>query len=136
MKIQTYSQLVANHISERFQTRDEKMEQYLKRVRQTIGKFESVDIVQIPRSKNYQVDILARMTAIADPNMLKSIPMKVKSFPSIEQSLEIMRIEQKGSWMDPKISNIRDGVLPADKLRARKIRCQASRYTLIDGVLY
>lgn len=90
MKIQTYSQLVANHISERFQTRDEKMEQYLKRVRQTIGKFESVDIVQIPRSKNYQVDILARMTAIADPNMLKSVPMKVKSFPSIEQSLEIM----------------------------------------------
>ena len=90
VKIRTDSQLVANHISERFQIRDEKMEQYLKRVRQTIGKFEFVDIAQIPRSKNYQVDILARMTAIADPNMLKSVPMKVKSFPSIEQSLEIM----------------------------------------------
>lgn len=59
MKIWTYSQLVANHISERFKPRNEKMKQYLRRVRQTIGKFESVGIMQIPRSENYQVDILA-----------------------------------------------------------------------------
>ena len=38
--------------------------------------------------------------------------------------------------MDPIISCIRDGVLPPDKLRARKVRGQASRYTMIDGVLY
>lgn len=68
--------------------------------------------------------------------MPKLVSMKVKSFPSIEQSIEIMRIEQKGSWMDLIISNIRDGVLPTDKLGARKIRCQASRHTLINGVLY
>lgn len=38
--------------------------------------------------------------------------------------------------MDPIISYIRDGVLPADKLQVRKIRTQASRYTIVDGVLY
>ncbi|XP_024046701.1 uncharacterized protein LOC112101039 [Citrus clementina] len=38
--------------------------------------------------------------------------------------------------MDPIISYIRDEVLPPDKLRARKIRAQALRYTMIDGVLY
>ena len=38
--------------------------------------------------------------------------------------------------MDPIILYFRDGVLPPDKLRAWKIRAQASRYTLIDGVLY
>ena len=38
--------------------------------------------------------------------------------------------------MDPIISYIRDEVLPSDKLQARKIRAQASRYIIIDGVLY
>ncbi|XP_024043037.1 uncharacterized protein LOC112099800 [Citrus clementina] len=68
--------------------------------------------------------------------MPKSIPLEVKSSPSIEQNLEVMQIEQKYSWMDPIISYIRDEVLPPDKLRSQKIRAQASRYTMIDGVLY
>lgn len=139
VKIRTYSQLVGNHISKRFQPRDEIMEQYLRRVRQMIEKFESMDIVQIPRSKNYQADILTWMIVVTNPKMPKSVPMEVKSFLNIEYSLEIMWIEQKGSWIDPIISNMRDGVLPVNKLRVQKIRgpgVQASRYTLIDGVLY
>lgn len=81
-----------------------------------IGKFESVDIVQIPRSENYQADILTRMTIVTDPKMPKSVLMEVKSFLNTEYSLEIIRIEQKGSWMDPIISNIQDEVLPVNKL--------------------
>ena len=111
------------------------MEQYLKKVRQMIGKFESMDVVEIPREENYGADILARM-AVVDPKMPKSVPLEVKSRPSIEPNPEVMQIEQKCSWMDPIISYIRDKVLPVDKLQARKIRAQASRYTIIDGVLY
>ena len=136
VKIRTDSQLVANHVSERFQPRDEKMEQYLKKVRQMMGKFKAVEVVQISREQNSRADILARMAAVADPNMPKSIPLEVKTNPNIEHNLEVMQIEQKGSWMDPIISYLRDEVLPPDNLRAQKIRVQASRYTMIDGVLY
>ncbi|XP_052288562.1 uncharacterized protein LOC127899263 [Citrus sinensis] len=76
------------------------------------------------------------MAAVVDPKMPKSIPLKVKSSLSIEQNLRVLRIEQKCSWMDPIILYLRDGVLPPDKLRARKIRAQASRYTMIDRILY
>ncbi|KAH9792469.1 hypothetical protein KPL71_004135 [Citrus sinensis] len=89
VKVRTDSQLVANHVSERFQPRDGKMEQYLKKVKQMIGKFESVDVIQIPREENYRADILARMAAVSDPKMPKSVPLEVKSWPSIEQNLEI-----------------------------------------------
>ncbi|XP_052287276.1 uncharacterized protein LOC127898826 [Citrus sinensis] len=136
VKIRTDSQLVANHVSERFQPREEKMEQYLRIVRQMMGKFEAVEVIQIPREQNSRADILARMAAVADPKMPKSVPLEVKSRPSIEQNLGVLRIEQKSSWRDPIVSYLRDGVLPPDKLRARKIRAQASRYTMIDGVLY
>ena len=83
-----------------------------------------------------RADILARMTAIADPKMHKSIHLEVKTSPSIEQNLVVMRIKHKYSWMDLIISYIRDRVLPPDKLQARKIRAQALRYTMIDGLLY
>ncbi|XP_024036260.1 uncharacterized protein LOC112096786 [Citrus clementina] len=136
VKIRTDSQLVANHVSERFQPREEKMERYLRIVRQMMGKFEAVEVIQIPREQNSRADILARMAAVADPKMPKSVPLEVKSRPSIEQNLGVLRIEQKSSWRDPIVSYLRDGVLPPDKLRARKIRAQASRYTMIDGVLY
>ncbi|KAH9750796.1 Ribonuclease H [Citrus sinensis] len=136
VKIRTDSQLVANHVSERFQPREKKMEQYLKIVRQMMGKFEAVEVIQIPREQNSRADTLARMAAVADPKMPKSVPLEVKSSPSIEQNLGVLRIEQKCSCMDPIISYLRDGVLPPDKLRARKVRAQASRYTMIDGVLY
>ncbi|XP_024039511.1 uncharacterized protein LOC112098123 [Citrus clementina] len=136
VKIRTDSQLVANHVSERFQPREEKMEQYLKIVRQMMGKFEAVEVIQIPREQNSRADILARMAAVADQKMPKSVPLEVKSSPSIEHNLGVLRIEQKCSWRDPIVSYLRDGVLPPDKLRARKIRAQASRYTMIDGVLY
>lgn len=66
VKIRTDSQLVANYISEVFELKDEKMGQYLRRVRQMIKKFESMDIVQIPRSQNYRANILARMAATTD----------------------------------------------------------------------
>ncbi|KAH9684964.1 Ribonuclease H [Citrus sinensis] len=136
VKIRIDPQLVANHVSERFQPRDEKMEQYLKKVRQMMRKFEAVEVIQIPKEQNSRADILVRMAALADPKMPKLVPLEVKTNLSIEQSLEVMQIEQKGSWMDPIVLYIRDGVLPPDKLRARKIRAQASRYTMIDGVLY
>ena len=66
VKIRTDSQLVANHVSERFQPREEKIEQYLKIVKQIMGKFEAVEVIQIPREQNSRADILAKMAAVAD----------------------------------------------------------------------
>lgn len=83
-----------------------------------MGKFEAVEVIQIPREQNSRADILARMVVVADPKMPKSIPLEVKTNPSIEQNLEVMQIEQKGSWMDPITLYIKDGELPPDKLRA------------------
>ncbi|XP_024042915.1 uncharacterized protein LOC112099704 [Citrus clementina] len=84
VRVRTDSQLVANHVSERFQQRDGKMEQYLMKVRQMMGKFESVEVIQIPREENYRADILAIMAAVVDPKLPKSIPLEVKTRPNIE----------------------------------------------------
>lgn len=41
------------------------MELYLKRAREIINKFEAIEIDQISRIENYQVDILARMATMS-----------------------------------------------------------------------
>ena len=57
VKVQTDSQLVANHVSERFQPRDENMEQYLNKVKQMMGKFKLVEVIQIPMEDNYRAGL-------------------------------------------------------------------------------
>ena len=80
--------------------------------------------------------MLARMAAIADPKLLKSVPLEVRISPSIGEEVEVMRVNTKRSWMDPILSYICDGILPEDMKQARKLKCRATRYTLLDGVLY
>ncbi|GKV43029.1 hypothetical protein SLEP1_g50370 [Rubroshorea leprosula] len=40
------------------------------------------------------------------------------------------------SWMDPIISFLRDGIVPADKQEEMRLRKKASRYTLVNEILY
>ena len=80
--------------------------------------------------------MLARMAAMADLKLSKSVPLEVRTSPSIGEEVEVMRVSTKNSWMDPILSYIRDGTLPEDREQARKLKCRAARYTLLDGILY
>ena len=80
--------------------------------------------------------MLARMAAIPDPKLPKSVPLEVRTSPSIGEEVEVMRVNTEESWMDPILSYICNGILPEDIKEARKLKCRAARYTLLDGVLY
>ena len=80
--------------------------------------------------------MLARMAAIADPKLSKSVPLEVRTSPSIGEEVEVMRVSTRESQMDSIRAYIRDGVLPEDKRQIKKLKCRAARYTLLDGVLY
>lgn len=61
------------------------MEFYLKQAKQMVGVFQEVKIKQIARIENYRADMLARIVATADPKLPKSVPIEVKTSPSIGQ---------------------------------------------------
>ncbi|XP_024036827.1 uncharacterized protein LOC112096866 [Citrus clementina] len=98
--------------------------------------FQEVEIKQISRKKNYRADMLARMVAIADPKLPKSVLLEVRTSPSIGEEAEVMRVSTEKSWMDPILSYIREDILPEDRKQVRKLKCRAARYTLLDGILY
>ena len=98
--------------------------------------FREVEIKQISRNENYRADMLARMAAIADPKLPKSVPLEVKTSPSIGEEAEVMQVSTKKSWMDLILSYIREGILPEDMKQGRKLKCRAAMYTLLAGILY
>lgn len=78
LEVRTYSQLVANHLNENFQTKDEKMVQYLKCSKQIMTRFREVKVEQIPQTENFRVDIRVRMVAISDAKMPSQFLWKSK----------------------------------------------------------
>ena len=60
---------------------------------------------------------------------------EVQYIPSVDL-LEVQQIENEENWMTPIVSYLKDGKLPEGKDKARKLRVRATRYFLMDKVLY
>ena len=98
--------------------------------------FKELKVKQISRNEIYRADMLARMAGTIDPKLIKSVPLEVRTSPSIGEEVEVMRVSTEEFWMDPILTYIRDGILSEDKRQARRLKCRAARYTLLDGVFY
>ncbi|GKV50077.1 hypothetical protein SLEP1_g56793 [Rubroshorea leprosula] len=68
----------------------------------------------------------------------RSVFVEVLDEPSFVKPrvMEISTDPSTPSWTDPILSFLRDGIVPEDRQEAMKLRRKASRYTLVDGVLY
>ncbi|KAH9686870.1 hypothetical protein KPL70_014547 [Citrus sinensis] len=97
VEIRADSQLVCNQLNEQFQARGKKMKLYLKKAKQMIGLFREVEVKQIAKTENYRADMLARMAAIANPKLPKTVPLKVRTSPSIGNEIKVMGVDTKKS---------------------------------------
>lgn len=52
------------------------------------------------------------------------------------QKLEIMMVKRMDCWLTPYIQYLGDGILPSDRILAKKIKYKSSYFLLIDGDLY
>ena len=56
--------------------------------------------------------------------------------PSIRADEASIEIRIEDTWMAPYLEYLTNGVLPANRNKARTLQRQAARYILVDGVLY
>ena len=61
--------------------------------------------------------------------------IKVQYIPSIDV-LKVQQIEEEANWNMQIVSYLKDGLLPADKDEARKLRVRVAKFVLMDEVLY
>ncbi|XP_075633631.1 uncharacterized protein LOC142606114 [Castanea sativa] len=108
------------------------MKKYLSKVKWLVKKFKEANFVQVAREENMEVDVLAKAT-LTEGAMDEYD--KVQYIPSIDLP-EVQQIEGEENWMTPIVVYLKVGRLLEDKDEARKLRIKATKYILIDEVLY
>ncbi|XP_062118806.1 uncharacterized protein LOC133832486 [Humulus lupulus] len=130
------SQLVVFQVKGEYQARGPKMVSYLTRVKGYLEQLEGYSIEKIPRERNTQVDALVKLASTKDGDTLEFVPVEYLSKPSIIEAKVYMINTPKESWVDPIMKYLKDRTLPKNKRDARRLAYKATRYTLVDGVLY
>ncbi|GKV37361.1 hypothetical protein SLEP1_g45403 [Rubroshorea leprosula] len=137
--IQVYSdsQLVVIQINSICEVVDPVMVKYVALVAELKCKFQKFCLSKIPQTENEQADSLSKFASDSSSHS-RSVFVEVLDEPSFVKPwvMEISTNPSTPSWIDPILSFLRDGVVPEDRQEAMKLRRKASRYTLIDGVLY
>ncbi|GKV47203.1 hypothetical protein SLEP1_g54121 [Rubroshorea leprosula] len=137
--IQVYSdsQLVVNQINSICEVIDPVMGKYVALVAELKCKFQKFCLSKIPRPENEQADSLSKFASDSSLSS-RSVFVEVLDEPSFMKPrvMEISTNPDTPSWTDSIVSFLRDGITPADRQEAMKLRKKASRYTLIARVLY
>ncbi len=94
--------------------------------------FNEVIIVQIPREQNIKADVLAKL-ASSEEATDKRIEVK---YSLSHKGEEMNPIDINNSWMTPITKYLEDGILPTDVVKARKLKVRATRFILMQGILY
>ena len=101
--VQSDSKLVVGKILEEYEAREERMQKCLKLTKHLAQKFNKVEFVQIPKSKNIVVDEVAKLAWSEEGAMSMGLMMKVQKHPNIEE-VSTFAIQSTDSWMTPIIS--------------------------------
>ncbi|GKV45379.1 hypothetical protein SLEP1_g52470 [Rubroshorea leprosula] len=137
--IQVYSdsQLVVNQTNSICEVVDPVMVKYVALVAELKCKFQKFCLSKSPRTENEQADSLSKFTSDSSSSS-RSVFVEVLDEPSFVKPriMEISTNPDTPCWTDSIISFLRDGIVPADRQEAMKLRKKASRHTLVNGVLY
>ncbi|XP_059663459.1 uncharacterized protein LOC132309128 [Cornus florida] len=104
--------------------------------------FDQIEFIQLPREYNEDADRLAYSASSSGKMLARVIPVDVLYQPSIFEKpsnsdpQQVNVILYEPSWIDPIMTFIRDGVLPEQRDKARKIRLNAAKYAIVHNQLY
>lgn len=93
-------------------------------------------MIHISQEVNDKVDELARLATSPKPGQLKMFILHSVPEPSVLEK-ECLQVEENPSgWKNEIVKYLKHKTLPTDKGKAKKLRTQAARYTLVAGKLY
>ena len=78
---------------------------------------------------------MARYASSEDRTSLLDLKLEIQKSPSIEEFLTFST-QDNTSWTTPILLYLKDGQLPSNSDEANKIKKQATRFTILNDVLY
>ena len=140
------SLLIVNHINGTYEAKDSKMATYLEVVRGLQRKFDTFNIQQVSRELNTQADALAGLGDVFKNFNATSIPIvhimkhAMERMKVVGEDMEVLDIhngnDEDGTWIKIYKGYLLHGQQPTSAHEARTLRMKASRFTVVDSVLF
>ncbi|GJR16193.1 reverse transcriptase domain-containing protein [Tanacetum coccineum] len=131
------SRLVANQVNGFYIAKEPAMIQYLEKVKTLSRSFKKFSIKQVPRSENKKADALRKIASTSFAHLTKQVWVEELKKKSINEAEVLEVVEEEGdTWMTPIYNYLTKEKLPAEKEKARVVRCKSGRYALINEILY
>ena len=130
VKVFTDSRLVVGQVKGEFEAKDERMQGYLSQVRILQSKFESFNLLHIPRSGNAHADSLAMLATSSAHNLPRVILIEdlYKPTETRGETVRVHQIRAGPNWMDSIIQFLKEDILLEERLEVDKVRRKATRF--------
>ena len=108
------SRLVVGQVKGELEARDPRMQGYLGQVRRMQMKFESFDLLHIPRGENTHADSLATLATSSVRNFPRLIIVEDLRTPTSPEKdvCQVYQTSLAPSWMDPILKFLESDILP------------------------
>ncbi|GKU87454.1 hypothetical protein SLEP1_g1850 [Rubroshorea leprosula] len=137
LQVDSNSQLVVNQVNSTCEVTDPTLAKSLAVVSKIKSQFERFQLTKISRSENEHANSLSKLASNSSSG-LRLVFIEVLAEPSFQRSkvMEVSTDPETPNWTDPIKAYLWDETVPNDKREEMKLRRKASRYTLVDGILY
>ena len=111
------------------------MQGYLSQVKCLQSKFDSFDLLHIPRNGNAHADYLAMFATSSAHDLPRIILVEdlYKPTETRRETSQVHQIRAGPSWMDSIMQFLKEDTLLEDKVEANKVRRKATRYWLFEN---
>ena len=123
VKVFLGSRLVIGQVKGEFEAKDERMHGYLSQVKCLQSKFDSFDLLHIPRNGNAHADSLAMLATSSTQDLPRVILVEdlYKPTETRRETAQIPQIRAGPSWMDSIIQFLKEDILPEEIIEANKV---------------
>ena len=135
IKLFSDSRLVVGQVKGEFEAKDERMQGYLSQVKCLQLKFDSFDLLHVPRSGNAHANSLAMLATSSAQDLPRVILVEnlYKPTKTRGEIAQINQIRAGPSWMDSIIRFLKEDILPEERIEADKVRRKATSYWLSEN---
>ncbi|GAV91213.1 hypothetical protein CFOL_v3_34612 [Cephalotus follicularis] len=112
------------------------MAKYLTYFQSLKSTFQILRVLKVPKAENARADQLSKLATAEELQGNKTVLMDYLDRPTISE-VDVMDIDAplETNWTTPFINWLRNGILPEDPIKARKLVYRENRYQLRDGIL-
>ncbi|XP_074343068.1 uncharacterized protein LOC141680865 [Apium graveolens] len=141
------SLLIVNHVNGSYEVKDPKIITYLDITKKLTNYFDTFNIQQVTRENNIQVDAQDGLGVVSKGLDLNNIPVIHITMPAVERlvhDIEVLALNQYNDntnedmedWIRAYKDYLQLGVKPKNNNEAMIFRMKASRFTVIDNMLF